>query len=106
MLTLNRPKSSTLVAYYALWTKLTRTEIKFAYSQIPVENTDLFFQIMRKGVQSSNLRREEEERGERRSMFVTALVPAGDLDCCYTVTVGRQTMMDGLRRLQLTRLEL
>jgi hypothetical protein len=83
-----------------------KVEIQFAYSEIPLDNIDLLFQIMRKGLESSDQWRAERQRGEGSSRFGTALIPAGDKDCCFTVTVGRKDMMEGLRRLGLTRLNL
>jgi hypothetical protein len=58
------------------------------------------------GVESSHLREAERKRGATVSQFVTALIPAGDKDCCFTVTVGREEMMESIRRLGLTRLHI
>lgn len=64
------------------------------------------FQIMRKGIETSQRWTEERQRGESVSGFGTALIPTGDKDCCFTITIGREDMMEGLRRLQLTQLKL
>jgi hypothetical protein len=61
---------------------------------------------MRKGVETSQRWTEERGRGEKTSSFVTALVPTGEKDCCFTVVVGRDDMMRGLRQLGLTQLKL
>lgn len=61
---------------------------------------------MRKGIESSQLWAEERQRGESVSNFGTALIPTGDQDCCFTITIGREEMMEGLRLLQLSRLKL
>jgi hypothetical protein len=61
---------------------------------------------MYNGVESSHLRKAEREREATVSSFVTALIPAGDKDCCFTVTVGREEMMESIRRLGLTRLNI
>lgn len=61
---------------------------------------------MRKGIETSDLWGEERQRGEGVSSFGTALIPTGDKDCCFTITIGREDMMEGLRRLQLTQLKL
>jgi hypothetical protein len=61
---------------------------------------------MRKGAETSQRWTEERGRGEKTSSFVTALVPTGEKDCCFTVVVGRDDMMRGLRQLGLTQLKL
>lgn len=60
---------------------------------------------MRKGIETSDRWREERQRGDGVSSFATALIPTGDVDCCFTITIGREDMMEGLRRLQLTQLK-
>jgi hypothetical protein len=66
----------------------------------------MLFQIMRKGIETSHLWTEERQRGECVSSFGTALIPTGDKDCCFTITIGREEMMEGLRLLRLSQLKL
>ncbi|KAF2192046.1 hypothetical protein K469DRAFT_622026 [Zopfia rhizophila CBS 207.26] len=81
-------------------------QIQFAYSSIPLDNIEKLFEIMRKGIETSQQWTSERERGERASSFVTALIPTGEKDCCFTVNIGREDMMRGLRPLGLTQLKL
>jgi hypothetical protein len=60
---------------------------------------------MREGITTSQRWTEERERGQGTSSFVTAMVPTGELDCCYTIVVGREDMMRSLRQLGLDRLK-
>lgn len=76
------------------------------YSDIPLENIDILFQIMRKGIETSKQWELERKRGQKTSGFVTALIPTGDKDGCFTITIGREDMMRGLRQLNLTQLRL
>jgi hypothetical protein len=66
----------------------------------------MLFHVMRKGIESSQLWEEERQRGENASSFGTALIPTGDKDCCFTITIGREEMMEGLRQLGLSELKL
>lgn len=81
-------------------------EIQLAYSDIPLENIEKLFYIMRKGIETSKQWESERHRGAKTSSFVTALIPTGDKDGCFTITIGREDMMRGLRQLGLTQLKL
>jgi len=61
---------------------------------------------MRKGIETSHQWALEREREEKTSSFVTALIPTGDKDGCFTITIGREDMMRSLRELDLTQLKL
>ena len=76
----------------------------FAFSNIPLDKIEILFETMRKGIETSDRWTGERERGEDKSSFVTALIPTGEKDCCFTVVVGRDDMMRGLRHLGLTQL--
>lgn len=80
------------------------TEIQLTFSDIPLKSIEKLFQIIHKGVGTSQLWASERERNEKTSGFVTALVPTGDKDCCFTITVSRKDMMRGVRQLGLTEL--
>lgn len=85
---------------------LNSAEIQLAYSDIPLENIDKLFHIMRRGIESSLQWTAERARGDKTSGFVTALVPTGDKDGCFTITIGREDMMRGLRQLELSQFKL
>ena len=61
---------------------------------------------MRKGIETSQQWVSERKRGDKTSSFVTGLVPTGDKDGCFTITLGREDMMRGLRQLGLKQLKL
>lgn len=81
-------------------------EIQLAFSDIPLQSVQKLFDIMHKGVETSKQWLSERERGQKTSGFVTALIPTGDKDCCFTITIGREDMMRGVRQLGLTQLKL
>ena len=85
---------------------LRAAEIQFAYSDIPLENIEVLFHVMRQGIQTSQQWTAERNRGDKTSSFATGLVPTGDKDCCFTIIVGREDMMKGLRQLGLSQLKL
>lgn len=81
-------------------------EIQLAYSDIPLANIPKLFEIMRKGIETSQQWELEREQENKTSSFVTALIPTGDKDGCFTITIGREDMMRSLRELDLTQLKL
>lgn len=61
-------------------------EIQLAYSRIPLDNIDILFQVMRKGIETSKVWAEERQRGDSASSFGTALIPTGDKDCQINIS--------------------
>jgi len=79
---------------------------QLAYSGIPLDNIDKFFDMLREGIETGSGWVEERARGDRTANFVVGLVPTGDKDVCFQITVGRRHGMDSLGECKLTRLNL
>jgi hypothetical protein len=52
---------------------------------------------MRKGIETSKLWELERQRGEGVLNFVTALIPTSNKDCCFTINISREDIIEGLR---------
>jgi len=79
---------------------------QLAYSGIPVEKIDIFFELLRKGIETGSGWREERARGDKISNFVVSLVPTGDKDVCFQITVGRRDGMESLGQCKFERIKL
>jgi len=52
--------------------------------------------MLRRGVETGQGRVEESARGDVTANFVVGLVPTGDKDVCFQITVGRRDGMECL----------
>lgn len=62
--------------------------------------------MLRQGIESGQEWQDERKRGHTVASFVVGLVPTGDKDICFQITVGRMAGMDTLGQCKLGQINL
>jgi hypothetical protein len=90
----------------SLFPQEDRRLYQLAYSGIPLDKIDKFFEMLRKGVKTGKGWKEERERSDGTANFAVGLVPTGDKDVCFQITVGRRDGMESLGECRFAQIKL